>query len=165
MCQKDALSGWIAKATQIKATTVIDPASLGTATSFPSGNLLLDDGRQHRIPGWPMPPNVDGIDDRDGECFTFFWDRLSFARQRLRYLLAETERALARDCECADQHTVIILAETLRAASDMRTARASTFGWQDIHSDDAELMRRCERLRHLITVQRERDDHPRGEVL
>lgn len=140
----------------MEATRVSRLAASSTATSSPLGDLLLEKlGRRHLV-DWVASPHVGDTLGTGREHFAFFAERLDQTRQRIRYLLADAERTLAHDTGHNVQHRAFLLAAIQHAETDLRMARNSRLGWQDVHAGDADIMTRCESLRQLLAASVER---------
>ena len=130
-------------------------SSWATAASTPLGDLLLHD--EHCIASGArtaLPAN-GGIGVLGDAAFGSFAERLDMTRQRLAHLFADAEKVAVQP-KIDKQQAVALLTAIQRAASELRAARESELGWQDIHTDDLALSVRCRRSCALLLAALEK---------
>lgn len=125
----------------ITRTSTGNPLSSCTATSSPLGRhaagMAPADGTRHPLDGcwdesWPITSPRD------------FSTALQLSRNRLRRLLSEMECSQEgmNNSGCTrDLHTLLMV-----VYSEFQSLRCSPGGWQDLHSDDRDLISRAEQL-------------------
>ena len=120
-----------------------------TAASTPFGDLLLHDGHDSTSGGHSALPATRDIGVLGDTSFGSFAEHIDVTRQRLANLFAGAER-MSKQSRIDEKEAVELLAAIQRAAFDLRSARESGLGWQDIHADDVNLSLRCRRSCGLL---------------
>ena len=108
-----------------------------TAASSPSGARLLhaglcgtSDARSALSANWNF----------NDPCATFgmFTDRLALLRRRLCHAVAQAE-TMIRKPDVSEEDVRILATAIQSMAYELKKARRSRYGWQDIHADDVRI--------------------------